>query len=192
MNPGLFVRYGAPLAVVAALTGGLAALPSAEPASAAEVTEIGIGYLLAGDTTLARDTLVRVLAAEPKTFRAHYGLGLVETRDENFDLAERHLKAALALQEDPEVLLSLGAVYQRKRAYTEAETTYLAVRKLVPDHPKVAYNLGYLYSGNRRLEEAHREYSTFLRLSPRSPERFKVIKRLRLIEAHMKDKKKRS
>ena len=189
MIPASFLRYGMPLVIVAVLAGAVAATRGTEPASAAETTEVGIGYLLVGNTTLARDSLVRALERDSKSFRALYGLGLVESRDQNLELAERHLKAALALREDPEVLLSLGAVYQKRKASAQAEAAYLAVRKLVPEHPGVAYNLGLLYMESRRLEEARQEYLTYLRLVPKSPERFKVIKRLRRIEAHLKDKK---
>lgn len=189
MIPQTALRYGLLLALVATMAGGLAVTRGTEPASAAEATEVGIGYLLAGEMTLARDTLVRVLATDPKNFRALYGLGLVAFKQERYTEAERHMTAALAVKEDPETLLSLGAVYQKQKALEKAEAAYLAVRKISPEHAKVAYNLGALYVSARRLEDAHREYSTFLRLEPKSSQRFKVMKRLRLIEAHMKDKK---
>src|SRR5687768_17390130 len=132
MNTG-WIKFAAPLAVVALLLGGLAMRPTPEAPSLMERTEFGIGYLKVNRLPDARQILLDVLAEDPKNFRANYGMGLVEMQAREFSKAERYLKQANALRpDDLEVLISLGALYQKGRAFKQAEAIFLAVLKKDP------------------------------------------------------------
>lgn len=187
-----WLPIGAPLLLLLILAGGLYRVPTPEPASASEMAEVGIGYYKTGKLVDARTVLEKVLKDNPEHFRARYGLGLVELEARNVGLAERHLKKALSLKpDDVEVAVSLGAVYQRGKAYDQAEKVYLEILRVKPNHSKTLYNLARLNIAKGNLSEGRDLLKKYMASGINTGEKMRAANMLEKVENRLKDKSKK-
>jgi Tfp pilus assembly protein PilF len=192
MKYGKVLKFGAPLLVLAGLAGVFVAQSGTKPATATELAEVAIGQMKAKQPEQARETFRKALAMEPNNERALYGAAHLALQEKRLDDAENYLKAAYKVNPDNiNVILTLGAVYQKGGASKQAEQLYAAVRKAQPGNAAAVYNLAMLaidrkdYTGSKSL------FEEYLRMVPNAPDRNKVLKRIKLLEAHIRARKER-
>jgi len=86
-----------------------------------------------------------VVEGDPSDAQAHRRLGVALRRSGQIDEAFEHLEQATRLApDDPGILLSLGTAYSGERRPGEAQTTYLRLLEVAPDHAVAMNNLGNL------------------------------------------------
>jgi Tfp pilus assembly protein PilF len=193
MKYGKVLKFGAPLLVLAGLAGVFVAQPGTKRATATELAEVAIGQMKAKEPEKARETFRKAFALEPNNVRVLYGAAHLALQEKRLDDAENYLKAAY--KADPgniDVILTLGAVYQKGKAYRQAEQLYAAVRKAQPGNASVVYNLGMLAIERRDYVESKALFEEYLRMVPSAPDRVKVQKRIKLLEAHIQERKERN
>jgi Flp pilus assembly protein TadD len=189
MNVRKILTYGAPLLVLAVLACGLWTRPWVQQPTANELAEVAITHFKAKQPEQAREAFRKALELDPKNHRAHYGAGHLALREKKFDVAERHLRAAYeAKPNDVDTILTLGTVYQRGGDLKQAEMIYQAVRKVDPKNSEAVYNMGMLEIDRKNYPKSKSHFEEYLQLAPKAPDRKRVLQRIRLLEAHIKER----
>jgi tetratricopeptide (TPR) repeat protein len=114
------------------------------------------------DDTLWRDTL----AKNPGCWMAHHNWAVTLAARGEFEAAEEHYRAGLALNPDAEACLGLGAVLEAQGKTDEAEAQYLAAIRLKPDYAEAHNNLSSLAVKRRDVPSAVRYAAEAIRLRP--------------------------
>ncbi len=114
------------------------------------------------DVTLWRDTL----AKNPGCWMAQHNWGVILAARGEFEAAEEHYRAGLALNPDAEAHLGLGAVLEAQGKTDEAGTQYLAAIRLKPDYAEAHNNLSSLAVKRRDAPQALSYASEAVRLRP--------------------------
>ncbi len=152
------------LFAVCALAGGAlhqAALRFGRPASIAlgSVALVAFGLTRAQAGLYAdRETLyLHTLAANPGSWPSHNNLGTLYYRRDQFDRAEHHYRAALAIDRDAETVANLGMILAARGAYREAIDAYTEAIALDRSHAGVRVGLGkvHLDFGDAPTAEQH-------------------------------------
>lgn len=192
MNYSLLLKFGAPLLVLAGLAGVLWFQPGIKPATATELAEVAIAHMKAKRPEEARESFRKALELEPKNHRALYGAAHFALQEKRLDDAENYLKEAYkGNPDDIDVILTLGAVYQKGKAFKQAESLYAAVRKAQPGNATAVYNLGMLAIDTRDYPKSKAYFEEYLRMVPKAPDRKKVEQRIKLLDAHILERKER-
>ena len=86
-------------------------------------------------------------------------MGVIQVRNQQqWEEAEKSFQAAVRMQPDyPVALCNLAHLHLLQKRYAVAETTYLKVLQLHPDHQQARYGLAGAYAAQGRMEEARRE-----------------------------------
>jgi len=85
----------------------------------------------------------------------HTVLGILQLRQENFDVAADHFLKAIAIApDDPVAYINLGNVYYIQGSYEKALEGYRKADRLAPDDPVGQYNLAQAYIKTLLLAES--------------------------------------
>lgn len=131
--------------------------------------------LAAGSATVARNSdyaTARSLWADtvtkrPNNPRAHHNLGLAEQAAGRLEVAEQHLRDAIALAPGtPEPLYNLGVVLAAMQRPAEATAAYREAIRLAPQSAAAHNNLANLLLAEGRSAEAGWHYAEAVRLQP--------------------------
>jgi len=99
--------------------------------------------------------------------KAHFNLGTIYVQQGEINLAESHLRTAIALKPDfAEAFANLGTLYDNTRRFSEAVTQLQRAVSLDPQNAIYHYNLGLAYAKNNQLEEAKEEFEQSLKIKP--------------------------
>jgi len=115
----------------------------------------------------ARDCFNHLLKYAPDDYTAHYNLGVLETMENKWDEAERHL--GLALTADPkssEVYNTLGSLYLKRGDLDRAREFFLKTIALDAKMAGAHYNLGLVLRKQQRNEEAAQAFRQALLVDP--------------------------
>ena len=97
------------------------AAPAATADRAAAHLDLARGYLRGENTARAREPLLRALELDPERVEAHVLAGVLYAREQEFEAAERHFRAALALDAaDPQALNNYGAFLYGQARFRDA------------------------------------------------------------------------
>lgn len=160
-------------ATVSAATPAPASAPAAAPAPAASPAEADRHYLAAleleaaGRYVEARAEVELALASGAGRDATLLAAKLAILRDD-LDAGVR-LLTPLAASGDALVLYNLGLIAQRRGAYNDARSHYLAALKADPRYAPARYNLALLTWDAGIKEEAQHHARKFLELSPDDP-----------------------
>jgi tetratricopeptide (TPR) repeat protein len=99
-----------------------------------------------GKLDAAKAIFEELLEANSEDFEAHYNLGLIFYRKNDFDQAIAHLERATSINpSDVGALNNLGVVYKRAKKYLKAVVAYDEALKLDPNYVDAHSNLSNLY-----------------------------------------------
>lgn len=101
------------------------------------------GRLLATDPNEAEILLGKAVEADPQNWQAHFDLGKLYTKSQDYPKAIRaYQKAADLNSRSSDTLFNLGFVYAETKSYVNAEKMFLGVAELRPDYlDKALFNL---------------------------------------------------
>src|ERR1700730_11020345 len=127
------------------------------------------------DPSVARRTKARTLAEQalrlqPNLPEAHLALGYCYYYgDLDYDRALSEFKIAQnGLPNDPDVLLSLGAIQRRKGQWADSTANFEKAASVNPKDPWVLQNLGINFAAVRNYEAALKTYERGIELAPAS------------------------
>jgi len=120
----------------------------------------------AGDYKTATTDYNKVLAADPKNYRALYDLGDVEQFQHLNSAAEANYRAALALYPNFELAMYNLATLVSSSSPTEAEILYQQVIKLDPKNADAYFNLGYVLNGLGQKTQGQADIAKAIALDP--------------------------
>jgi tetratricopeptide (TPR) repeat protein len=109
---------------------------------------------------LAKQEFQKEIAIDPKNAGAHYVLGELARRDENWEEAIAHFSTAAKL--DPtfaEAYFAWGFCLVTVRRYEEAIAPLRVAERLAPGNPEVHFNLATALSRTGNKEEAEKEFA---------------------------------
>lgn len=146
------------------LNKALAVYPKFGPA----LNLLGVQYLKLGQADKAAETLDAAVKAAPDDFlpRLNYGIALLNQK--KFDLAEQHLRMALAKNDAaPTAHMYLGIALMNLKRLDEAEKELrVAVNSNSTEIAPAHRYLGGIYWGMREYKRAADELETYLKLMP--------------------------
>jgi len=102
------------------------------------------------------------LKSNPGMPETHEALGQLYQAQRTWDLAEVHLKKALALKPDPRYRILLADLYRESGRFTQAIAHYQAALKGRPSDENLLFSLGMAYQGAGRPQEAIEAFQTAL------------------------------
>ncbi|MCG2592168.1 tetratricopeptide repeat protein [Ramlibacter sp. XY19] len=109
------------------------------------------------------------LALAPESVLAHYALGIVETADRKFALADEHFQQALALEpRSPHLLRARASLYRLWGRKSDVGALLEEARAIDPGDPVTLVALGEHALEENRLDEARRFADAALRIEPES------------------------
>ncbi|MEY2480440.1 MAG: hypothetical protein QOI04_1367 [Verrucomicrobiota bacterium] len=127
------------------------------------------------DASAARRAKARTLAdqalkLQPNLPEAHLALGYCYYYgDLDYDRALEEFKIAqTGLPNDPEVLLSLGAIQRRQGKWAESTANFERAATVSPKESWILQNLGLNYAAVRNFEMANKTFDRGIQLSPTS------------------------
>ena len=158
-----FGRCGICALLLAALTGS-AAQPDSEALHWLQRAE---GYYQQQDWKRSQEAAEQALQRDPHLAGALVILALVETNQAQLDQAEKHLRAAAAIQpNDPRIRSYLGSTLLREQKYQEAEAEFKTVLRLDQGNVVAAYNLGLIALAGRKPADAKARFRRVLDVHP--------------------------
>ncbi|MGA8429124.1 MAG: tetratricopeptide repeat protein [Candidatus Sulfotelmatobacter sp.] len=113
---------------------------------------------------------LRVLEIDPKHAAAHINLGTLYYNRQDFVLAEKHYRDALAA--DPRYALAyfdLGNVLDETGRVQEAIQTYKTALQLAPTYADAHYNLALAYEKLREPRKALKHWQSYIKLDTTGP-----------------------
>ncbi len=113
---------------------------------------------------------LRVLEMDPKHAAAHINLGTLYYNRQDFVLAEKHYRDALAA--DPRYALAyfdLGNVLDETGRVQEAIQTYKTALQLAPTYADAHYNLALAYEKLREPRKALKHWQSYIKLDTTGP-----------------------
>jgi len=108
----------------------------------------------------------QILAAYPDQADAHHLLGGVHLQQRQTSLAEKHIRKALALRDEPAFHLTLGVVLQEQKRYEDALALYRQLRAKKPQFAEVLLHEGVVLSILGRFDDSAHAFQELLRLVP--------------------------
>jgi type IV pilus assembly protein PilF len=135
-------------------------------------TQLGVGYLRAGNLKVAYKRLTRALEADPNYSTAHNAMGTLQERLGNIESAEQHYREAVTLNPtDSSAQNNFGSLLCRSGRYDEGEQRFLqALKNSLYDRPEVAYNnAGVCMQSAGRPDKAETYFRAALERNPRMP-----------------------
>jgi len=169
-------------AAALSLLGGCASVPdqgsmaSPKPQTTnklAEVqTQLGIGYMRAGNLELAFNRLTRALDADPDYSTAHNAMGTLQERLGDMKSAEDHFRRAVSLNPmDSAAQTNFGSLLCRTGRFEEGEQRFLqALKNSLYQRPELAYaNAGLCMQTAGEVEKAESYFRSALQRDPRIP-----------------------
>lgn len=132
-----------PLAALLLVAGLLGLRPLAAPSGAAEASELAIAFYKVGQPQVAGRMMRAIFEEEGSPPpRLWYAAGLLAMDEQRQAEAIEYLtKAAKALPDNEEVLVTLGAAHQVAQRFGEAEAIYRRMLAKNPTQPRALYNL---------------------------------------------------
>lgn len=141
--------------------GGPWGAPSGTPGTPNSPNELlaeldnGFQYEQAGNLSGARMAFERVLQHAPEHPYAHHRLATIADREQRFQDADRHYRAALLQTPgNSDILCDLGYSYLLRDRYEESEGALLEALRYNGNHREAKYNLGTLYGRRGNFEQA--------------------------------------
>jgi tetratricopeptide (TPR) repeat protein len=120
-----------------------------------------------GNTAAAEEHWARAVRADPRSFDAHFNLGLLFLEGQRFSEAESALRRALALSPNHVgVLNSLGNLLAATKRFDEARDAYEQVLAQQPLHTDAQSNLGNVLVRLGQFAEAVAAYQAALSVQP--------------------------
>ena len=120
--------------------------------------------------TEAIATYLKVVEREPNHAAAHINVGTLYYNRQDFALAEKHYRAAIA--SDPRYALAyfdLGNVLDETGRVQEAIQTYKAALQLAPTYADAHYNLALAYEKIKQPRKALSHWRAYVKLDTTSP-----------------------
>ena len=131
----------------------------------------GVAMFQHGYLDQAAASFQQVLAARPNNAEAHYNLGTLNLRRNDFPQAREQFRQTLALKPDyPEAWNNLGMMAAQQGQTQEAIESFHQSLTLRPSYPTALLNLGNLYRHERNYTEAQAYLTRALILQPDDPE----------------------
>lgn len=135
---------------------------SLSPRHADSLLQRGRINLRQGFILRAEHDFKAALKNSPGMAEAHEALGQLYQAQRMWDLAEAHLKKALALKPDPRYRTLLADLYRESGRSSEAIVHYQAALKSRPSDENLLFSLGMAYQGAGRPREAIEAFQTAL------------------------------
>ncbi len=123
-----------------------------------------------GELAQAEQLYRQVLAGQPRHADAWHLLGLVAHQSGRHAEAAQAIEHAIAINEQPNYLNHLGAVYATLHQHAPAEASFLRALTLNADDVQAHYNLGALLNQLGRKAEAEASYREAVRSNPQFAE----------------------
>ena len=131
----------------------------------------GVAMFQHGYLDQAAASFQQVIATRPNDAEAHYNLGTLNLRRNDFTQARQQLHRALDLKPDyPEAWNNLGMIAAQQSQTQEAIDSFNQSLTLRPNYTTALLNLGNLYRHERNFPEAQTNLSRALALQPDDPE----------------------
>ena len=131
----------------------------------------GVAMFQHGYLDQAAASFQQVIAARPNNAEAHYNLGTLNLRRNDFPQAREQFTQTLALKPDyPEAWNNLGMMAAQQGQTQEAIESFIQSLTLRPNYPTALLNLGNLYRHERNFPEAKTYLTRALTLQPDDPE----------------------
>jgi Flp pilus assembly protein TadD/peroxiredoxin len=131
----------------------------------------GVAMFQHGYLDQAAASFQQVLAARPNDAEAHYNLGTLNLRRNDFTAAREQLQRTIKLKPDyPEAWNNLGMMDAQQGHLQEAIDHFNRSLALRPDYSTAMLNLGNLYRHESRFDEADKYLKRALALQPDDPE----------------------
>jgi tetratricopeptide (TPR) repeat protein len=131
----------------------------------------GVAMFQHGYLDEAAASFAQVIAAQPNDAEAHYNLGTLNLRRNNFAEARDQLRKTLALKPDyPEAWNNLGMMAAQDGRTQEAIDSFTRSLALRPGYATALLNLGNLYRHERSFTQAQDYLDRALKLEPDDPE----------------------
>ena len=127
-------------------------------------------YLQKKDYARARARLQNLLSVDPRSYTAHYDLGVLAAMASNWSEAQRELLSAL--DTDPasaEAHNTLGSVYLQSGRLEQARSELEQAIRLQPKFAWAHYNLALVLKKQEKRDDAERELRTALKADPQFP-----------------------
>lgn len=132
-----------------------------------------LAYLNAakGNSSVAKDLLVRACSQQDSTPEAFYYLGILFLKSNNFNEAIFNFEKALLISPNfIECLHDLGTAYTNIGNNQKAIGAYQKALLLNQNIPELFYNLGNTYTEEKMYEEAITSYTRAIKIAPNRPE----------------------
>ncbi len=131
----------------------------------------GVAMFQHGYLDQAAESFQQVIARRPDDAEAHYNLGTLELRRNNFARSREYLQRTLSLKPDyPEAWNNLGMMAAQEGRDDEAIRSFQKSLSLRPAYPTALLNLGNVYRHQQALPEAQDYLARALALQPDDPE----------------------
>lgn len=126
------------------------------------------GRLLATDPNEAEILLGKAVEADPQNWQAHFDLGRLYTKSQDYPKAIRAYQKAADLNPlSPDTLYNLGFVYAETKSYVSAEKMFLAVVELRPDYlDKALFNLAVVQEKQGKRQQCIENLEKTLTVNP--------------------------
>ncbi len=155
----------------------VASTPIPEPDTTADENEAAVwfarGVALEEDPTTQTAALAayqKVIECDPNHAAAHINLGTLYYNRQDFNLAEKHYRAALTA--DPRYALAyfdLGNVLDETGRVQEAIQTYKMAIQLAPTYADAHYNLALAFEKTREPRKALKHWQAYIKLDTTGP-----------------------
>ncbi len=138
--------------------------------------------LMDTDVETARQAWRDILAADPDNAEAHFNLGLLYIRSEEYQPAIAAFRKVLMLQpEMPDALFNIGFAYAKSGRYDQAVESYSRAAALSPPYQdEILYNLATVLEIRGEWQKALQKIQTAIELNPeneRARDYFEQLKR---------------
>jgi choline-sulfatase len=127
-------------------------------------------YLGKKDYARARARLQHLLSVDPRSYTAHYNLGVLAAMARNW--SEAQLELLSALHTDPasaEAHNTLGSVYLQRGQLEQARGELEKAIHLQPEFAWAHYNLALVFKKQEKADDAERELRAALKADPQFP-----------------------
>jgi choline-sulfatase len=127
-------------------------------------------YLQKKDYAEARTRLQHLLSVDPRSYTAHYDLGVFAATAKNWSEAQRELLSAI--HTDPasaEAHNTLGSVYLQTGQLEQAGSELEEAIRLQPEFAWAHYNLALVFKRQQKADDAARELRAALKADPTFP-----------------------